>query len=119
MMACLHSQLHGQSQFPPSIEAHTAMSALVHRPHKDDRALTLIVDYMAGLLKVERVDDFIISIILVSVQILGLTSMTRAHSLAYHILEHTHRGLTSGKREHHLVVLPVRASASLGSYWLW
>ena len=42
----------------------------------DHTEVNLVVNNMASLLVVDRVDDFVVSIILVAVKVLGLTAVT-------------------------------------------
>lgn len=42
----------------------------------DDVVMYLVVDNVAGLLMVDRVDDFVVSIVLVAVEIFGLSTVS-------------------------------------------
>jgi len=53
----------------------------------DDVMVDLIVDDVAGLLEVNRVNDLVVSVFLVAIQILGLTSVSyRVSAAVAHIL---------------------------------
>lgn len=76
MMSCLESQL--MQEYPRRLR--TLLISMV--PTWRNVKLTLVVDNLPRLLKVDWVDAFIVSIILIPRNILDLSTMSRATGLA-------------------------------------
>lgn len=108
MMLCLDVSVARVCGDVPTLRSARCSTRLpsVHFP------LTFIIDNVAGLLKVHRIDDLVVPVILVAVQILGLSSVAGAVLSA--ALAHPRRRLTSGRTTSRSAALPAPATASPG-----
>lgn len=82
MIACLHCQPCGKRKSISERTRSSHYTVSLASLSRSDNGLgrTFIVDYMTGLLEVDRVDHFIIPIILISSRVSSLTTMSRANA---------------------------------------
>lgn len=60
----------------PAVSLVAGVMTLLDAFHSHD-TVHLVIYYMTGLPKVDRVDDFIVAILFIAIEILGLTAVTR------------------------------------------